>query len=366
MSLSPIYAPTSFCRCGYRMDPGTCPECGRANARARRRDPRSASSRALRAARVILLAGVACSVGVGAAIPVVYRTLPVASIRWLQAQPSALRDWGYAIARFRIPKHNGFADRCARAIERENERAAQRLWWSDTWGDSVRLSSSGGFVEHERGGGCTPRNDYYVGRVLEHDDYSVRVRGEDWSGAKSGTEMFLRMDVGGETGLLDSRMLLWTGCVGCQAERALYRPGSSIRARLLNGEGDAGFASVTGPCVGPPERPDARMRWLDIDLQMSCEDDRWTVIGGWIDAGSNDGLYIGRRVFGESDLFAQAEVIWTEAQRAYVLVNNFSDDPGSKTSADVRWRTRCAYHREGESTKRDQHRLRRAFWKSAG
>src|SRR5262245_46401505 len=99
--MSETYQPTGYCpRCGYQMDAGRCPECGKAVSRPAKRDPRAGRGRLLRAGRRLvtaMLLVLAMYYGGGYAVfawwPTSHLRVVAARKDWLSERASAIMDW---------------------------------------------------------------------------------------------------------------------------------------------------------------------------------------------------------------------------------------------------------------------------------
>jgi hypothetical protein len=97
------YQPQGYCpKCGYRVDPGTCPECGRDVPRPLRRSPRSRLGRLRRwTLRIAITAVALAAVGYGLNMAA-YRWLPPATVYDLSLRDDALGRWAFDIAAWRL------------------------------------------------------------------------------------------------------------------------------------------------------------------------------------------------------------------------------------------------------------------------
>jgi len=94
--MNTAYEPRGWCRgCGYRIEAGVCPECGAANDKPLRRDPKRSVRRVIRRAVACLCVAGLAALGWWWRDEIAFRIVPIDTLFWLRNdvlpnRPSAL------------------------------------------------------------------------------------------------------------------------------------------------------------------------------------------------------------------------------------------------------------------------------------
>lgn len=159
--MSPSYVPSGWCRaCGYRIEPGVCPECGRRNDVPLSRDPRLARRRLRR----IALAVVALSTCAAATWfwrdELAVRFVPLGLLTAISDGNSSARSWAWLTIkersrrRYLAEKPRLEATRAAIAAELAADDVHEWAGWYKVDPTELLLSPGGRFAFHKVIHGC--------------------------------------------------------------------------------------------------------------------------------------------------------------------------------------------------------------------
>jgi hypothetical protein len=279
--MSAAYEPRGFCPgCGYRMDAGTCPECGRVVARLAKRHPQSRRRRRLVAALVLLVAAGAGWAGWHYRNPLAARFWPEWHLRQLTEGKGTLASWAWSTL---WQRDRLYQDREKPAVDVHEQQIAKELLtlgphdWAGEYtsggmnGEQLILSPGAGFVH--KTWSCT-QTHWNHGEVVRVAAGIITLRNRisfNLHGSAVPQTTLVQVRWGGRRYLIDdSDFVAFANCVnlGDPGARFHYMAHATDRASTRDQDGEDG-----NPPSWPPGLPDvpADYRKYILSAPIVCE-----------------------------------------------------------------------------------------------